>query len=354
MTLEALGLHAWFKDRMNLEKLNAYSLARVLAVNKDNYIIRDDEKEVRAEITGRLMLSADSGLDFPTVGDWVYVKYFDEDSFAVIHEIFPRRTVLRRKTSGRKIDYQLIAANIDTAFIMQSLDSNFNVRRLERYLVMIHEGGIHPVVFLSKSDLLSRQTLEERLVEIRTSMPDVRVSSFSNLDAEDIEKVRECFKPGETYCLLGSSGVGKTTLLNNLLGEEVFKTQPLRVIEGKGRHTTTRRQLSFLSNGAMIVDTPGMRELGNIGAESGLDETFDEIVRLTEECRFTDCTHEVEDGCAVLAALASGILSADRYKSYIKMKKEFAFHERSYYEKRQRDKVFGKLCKSVMKHHMKK
>ncbi|MFH1942406.1 MAG: ribosome small subunit-dependent GTPase A [bacterium] len=354
MTLEALGFNAWFKDQTDAAKLNAYTLARVITVNKDNYIIKSEEKEVKAEITGRLMFSADSGLDFPTVGDWVYAKYFDDDSFAVIHEIFPRRTVLRRKTPGRKIDYQLIATNIDTAFIMQSLDSNFNVRRLERYLVMIHEGGIHPVIFLSKSDLLSRRTLEEKLAEIRSSMPNVRVMTFSNLDPQDIEKVRECFKPGETYCLLGSSGVGKTTLLNNLLGEEVFKTLPLRVIEGKGRHTTTRRQLSFLSNGAMIIDTPGMRELGNIGAESGLDATFDEIARLTDECRFTDCTHTVEDGCVVLAALASGILSADRYNSYIKMKKEFAFHERSYFEKRQREKAFGKLCKSVMKHHVKK
>ena len=354
MKLEKLGLNPWFEDKVDPAKLSAFQLARVTAVNKDSYILRNERNEVFAEITGKFLFNVETSLDYPTVGDWVYTQYFDDDSFAIIHELLPRKSILKRKTPGKKIDFQLLAANIDTAFIMQSLDSNFNLRRLERYLAMIHEANIRPIVLLSKSDLLSPGELGEKMDTMRLDMPGIQILPFSSVDGSGLDKISELLVPGETFCLLGSSGVGKTTLLNKLLGDAMFKTQTVREQDGRGRHTTARRQLSILKNGAMVIDTPGMRELGNMGVESGLQETFAEIADLASRCRFTDCTHIQESRCAVLGALKDGEISQERYNNYIKMKKESAFYEMSYLEKRRRDKKFGKLCKSVMKNKDKK
>jgi ribosome biogenesis GTPase len=271
----------------------------------------------------------------------------------VIDEIFPRKTVLRRKTSGKKIEYQLIAANIDIAMIIQSLDSNYNLRRLERYLAMINEGNIQPLVLLSKSDLLSPSEVNEKISEIHTLMPDIKLLAFSNLHKSGIAKVKDIIESEKTYCFLGSSGVGKTTLLNNLIGKELYKTKPISDKTNKGKHATTSRQLHILKNGAMIVDTPGMRELGNIAVEAGLDQTFDEITSLTGQCRFNNCTHTNEDGCAILHALNNGTISQERFDSYQKMHRESTYYNMSYLEKRKKDKKFGKLYKSIMKHKKK-
>ena len=353
MNLEKLDLNPWLKDKVDPEKLHDYKIARVTAVNKDNFILKNEKKEVFAELTGKFLFNVESSLDTPTVGDWVYAQYFDDDSFAVIHELVPRKSILKRKTSGKKIEFQLIAANIDTAFIMQSLDSNYNLRRLERYLAMIHEANIRPVVLLSKSDLVSPEEIEEKLLAMHSTVPDVQVLAFSNLNGSGLDQINKHLVPGETVCLLGSSGVGKTTLLNKLLGEDLFKTQEVREKDERGKHTTSRRQLITLKNGAMIIDMPGMRELGNIGVESGLQETFSDIVELANKCRFTNCTHLQENGCAVLSAVDDGSISQERYHNYIQMKKESAFNERSYLEKRRRDKKFGRFYKSVQKDNVK-
>ncbi|MFQ5675343.1 MAG: ribosome small subunit-dependent GTPase A [bacterium] len=354
MQLEDLGFNPWFQNRIDTGKIVPSHIARVITVNKDNYLIKNESSEVLAEITGRLMFRATSPLDYPTVGDWVLAQYFDNDSFAVIDKILPRKTVLKRKTSGKTIDYQLIAANIDAALIIQSLDSNYNLRRLERYLTMVNESNIQPIVLLSKSDLLSPTELRQRMSEINNLMPHVQLVTFSNLIHSEVDRVRDVLISGQTYCLLGSSGVGKTTLLNNLLGKDVFETRAVRKKDSKGRHTTARRQLIILSNGAMLVDTPGMRELGNIGAEIGLEQTFDEIAGLSGQCRYNDCSHTNEDGCAILAGLTEGIISKERYESYMKMSKESAYYEMSYVDKRRRDKKFGKMYKSIMKNNVKK
>ncbi|MFC1514187.1 ribosome small subunit-dependent GTPase A [candidate division KSB1 bacterium] len=329
-------------------------LVRVTAVHKDKYTIDTGETEISAEITGKLMFDADSPVDYPCSGDWVIAEIFDEGSFAIINKILQRKTLLKRKTSGKKVEYQLIAANIDTAFIMQSLDTNYNLNRLERYLVMVNETGIEPVILLSKSDLLSTDELENKLNEVSAHLPDIRVYAFSNVAETGIDKINETFQPGKTYCMLGSSGVGKTTLLNRLIGEIKFYTNEVREKDGKGRHTTTVRQLISLDNGSLIIDTPGMRELGNIGVETGISETFDEIEKIAEDCRFNNCTHINEKGCAVLTALEEDKISEKRYKNYIKMKKESAHNKRTYLEKRRRDKEFGKMIKSVMKNKVKK
>jgi ribosome biogenesis GTPase len=244
----------------------------------------------------------------------------------------------------------LIAANIDEAFIIQSMDENFNLRRLERYLVMINESNIRPIVLLSKSDLLTSEEVVSRIGEIQKIMPRLYVQPFSNENDSGLKNVKDLLNPGLTYCLLGSSGVGKTTLLNNLIGESIFKTITVREKDSKGRHATAYRQLIKLDCGAMVVDTPGMRELGNFSVETGIDETFTEITELSEKCQFNDCTHVNEKGCAVLNAVEADQLSEKRYQNYIRINKESIFNEMSYLEKRQKDKQFGKFCKTVMKH----
>lgn len=347
--IEQLGFNKWFLDRMDPTKSIDNQIARVITVNKDSYTINNGKGDVSAEVTGKLMFSADSPLDYPATGDWVLVRYFDNDSFAVIREIVPRRSILKRKTPGKKIEFQLIATNIDTGLIIQSLDSNYNLRRLERYLVMINESDIQPVVLLSKSDLLPVNEIEKKVNEIHALNPELRVMPFSNKDSTTLKRVEALLEPRKTYCLLGSSGVGKSTLTNNLLDEMRLKTHKVREKDGKGRHITTRRQLIRLQNGAMIIDTPGMRELGNFAIETGIDGTFDEIAALTNQCRYNDCSHTHEQGCAILAALKDGIISQDRYQNFIKLKKESAFYKMSYLEKRHKDKQFGKHVKSVMK-----
>jgi len=354
MNLHQLGFDNWFQEKLQNYDRNELNVARITAVNRDNYLIRNEKDEITAEVTGKMMFSAESNEDLPAVGDWVLVEYFDNHSHAIIHAILPRKSLLKRKIAGKKIDFQVIAANIDTAFIMQSLDSNFNLRRLERYLVMINESHIDPIILLSKSDLISTDELSAKISEIKIKTGDYKVMSFSSMIKTGLNEISEQIKSGSTYCLLGSSGVGKTTLLNLLLGSDEFFTREVRKKDNRGRHATARRQLIVLQNGGMVIDTPGMRELGNFGVETGIDETFDDILSLTKLCRFRNCTHTNETGCAVLAAVEKQELDAGRYNSYIKLRKESEYYEMSYYEKRKRDKQFGKMCKEVMKHKEKK
>lgn len=347
--IKKLGFDNWFNEKLEETKLNDFQIARVISVNKNSFIISNGKNDIYAELTGKFLFNSESSLDFPTVGDWVYIQIFDEESLAIIHDIIPRKSLLKRKTAGKKVDYQLIAANIDIAIIMQALDANYNLRRLERYLVMINESNITPVIFLSKSDLAGSDEIENMKNEIRKIIPGIEIISFSNNSQQDIEKIKPLFQPSKTYCLLGSSGVGKTTLINNLIDKEMFETKPIREQDGRGRHTTTRRELVLMDNGAIVIDNPGMRELGMISTESGLDNTFAEISELADQCRYKDCTHTVEKGCAVLNAVEKGEISEDRYKNYIKIYKESEFHEMSYLEKRQKDKQFGKFMHNYFK-----
>jgi ribosome biogenesis GTPase len=348
--LVKIGLDKRLLETIDLESLEQFEIARVIAVHKDSYTVSNGEVDVLAELVGKIIFSASSPVDYPAVGDWVLANFYDENSFGIIHEVLSRKSLLKRKTPGKKVDFQLIAANIDVAFIVQSLNDNFNLRRLERYLVMVNESNIQPIILLSKSDLLASEDIATRIDEIQKIMPRLQVIPFSNENETGLSSVKGIMQSGLTYCLLGSSGVGKTTLINNLIGESIYKTKTVSKKESKGRHATTHRQLIKLDFGAMVVDTPGMRELGNFSVDTGLDETFFEIITLSEKCHFNDCTHVGEKGCAVLKAIEKGQLSSDRYQNYIKMTKESTYNEMSYLEKRKKDRQFGKHCKSVMKH----
>lgn len=352
--LSKLGFSEYFQLKAEAAKLQNFTLCRVTSVNKNSYTVSNGEHDIFAELTGKFLFQADSPLDLPTVGDWVYTQLFDDNSLAIIHEIVPRKSLLKRKTAGKKVEYQLIAANIDTAIIIQALDANYNLRRLERYLVMVHESHITPLILLSKSDLLQADEIEKRKLEIAKIAPDAEVLAFSNNNHEDVGIIISQLKPAATYCLLGSSGVGKTTLINNLLNQEAFRTQPIREKDGRGRHTTTRRELIVLENGAIIIDNPGIRELGVLSVDSGIDETFNEITELAANCRYADCTHISESGCAVLLAVEQGTLTQERYANYMKMYKESRFHEMSYQERKQREKQFGKLMHNYHKKSMDK
>lgn len=347
--LKSIGYDDWFLDQVDADKTTLHKVARVIAVHKDSYVVTDGSIEAFAECSGNLLYTADSPSDMPTTGDWVYADFYDDESHAIIHGVIARKTILKRKRAGKMVDFQLIAANIDVAFIVQSVDYNLNLRRLERYLVMVNESKLTPVILLSKCDLISQDQVEKIQKDISCISPETSILPFSNLSGENIDTIRNSLLPGQTYCLLGSSGVGKTTLLNSILGTEQFETQSVSKKDSKGKHTTTRRELILLENGALLIDTPGMRELGNISVDAGIDETFAEISKLSQQCRFRNCSHVNEKGCAVLRAVKNGELEKLRYKNYLKMKKESAFNEMSYLEKKSKDKDFGKLIKATMK-----
>jgi ribosome biogenesis GTPase len=349
MELRDLGYDTWFlKKREELQRPDL-SVARITRVDRDRYLVRNERSELQAEPAGKLLFSVDSGQDLPCVGDWVLVQYYNDATLAIIHDLLPRKSFLRRKAAGARIDYQMIASNIDVAFIMQACDHDFNIRRIERYLVMVNDGHIEPVILLSKSDLVSAEDLEIKLSRIREARITARTLAFSNTSGSGLQAIRQTLEKGKTYCLLGSSGVGKTTLLNHLLGREAYETTPVREKDSKGRHTTARRQLSVLDQGALVIDTPGMRELGMIDVETGIDESFADVHALSAGCRFKDCTHTSETGCAILKAVETGELEEERYRSYQKLMKESRFYELSYVERRKRDKQFGRMFHTAMK-----
>ena len=348
MELYDLGFDHWFADQTRERCSPGLSIARVTAVDRGRYLIRDEHGERPAELTGRLQFAAESSIDLPCVGDWVCARDLDGRSHASIHGVLPRKSFLRRKAPGKDVDFQMIAANIDVAFVIQSCHFDFNVRRLERYLVMVREGQVEPVLLLTKTDLVSDGELERLIDKIQLAGVDAKIVTLSNVTGAGLDRVRELLIPGKTYCLLGSSGVGKTTLINRLAGDAGFETRDVSQ-SGEGRHTTTRRQLIVLEGGSLLIDMPGMRELGMLGVSEGLDDTFADIGELAKGCRFTDCSHSAEPGCAVRAAIERHDLSEERLQDYLKLRKESAYHDLSYAERRKKDREFGRMVRSILK-----
>jgi len=347
MKLRDLGFDQWFEAHSTEFSLEGCSFARISAVDRGSYLIKNESGEVPAELSGKLSYQIGSSVDLPCIGDWVTANYYNNDTAAIIHLVFPRKTLLRRKTAGENIDYQMIAANIDIAYIVQSCHFDFNPRRLDRYLIMAADGHVEPIVILTKTDLISHDELDQKIALI-SSVTKAKLIALSNITGIGFDEFQRTLSPGKTYCLLGSSGVGKTTLINRLIGQETFNTKTVSGT-GEGTHTTSRRQLIVLNQGAMLIDTPGMRELGIVGAGDGVNTGFEEFVVLSADCRYTNCSHEHEPGCAVRAAVENGELSEDRYSSYIKLKKESEHYEMSYLDKRKKDKAFGRFIKSAKK-----
>ena len=348
ISLKELGFDEWFETHYNALRQEGHHIARVSAVDRGSYLVKNELREIPAVLAGKFYFRAESSIDLPCVGDWVTVQYHNDDTEAIIHGVFPRKTFLRRKCAGENVDFQMIAANIDIAFIVQSCHFDFNMKRLDRYLVMAADGHVRPIVILTKTDLISHAELEQKLAAVNQASAVSRVFALSNLTGSGFDEFQQLLIPGKTYCLLGSSGVGKTTLINRLIGQNAFNTKAVSGT-GEGTHTTTRRQLICLDQGSMLIDTPGMRELGLLGVSGGVDQGFEDIIELSEKCHYANCSHTQETDCAVLAAVTNGELSEERYTSYTKLSKESEYHEMSYADKRKKDRAFGRFIKSAKK-----
>jgi len=346
--LEALGWDAWFAGQASAHCEPPSSVARVAAVDRDQLLLLGESGAFKARLAGKFLHETVSGARLPCVGDWVCVEKSPAGQLGLLHGVLVRKTSLRRRAAGEASDVQMIAANVDVVIVVQSCHYDFNLNRLERYLVMARDGGATPCVLLTKTDLVEPAVVVAQVAQIRKAGIDVPVLTLSNVTGDGIVDLQGVLEPGKTYCFVGSSGVGKSTLINALLGREVLET---RVVSGtgEGRHTTVRRELIVLPNGAMVIDNPGMREFGVLGAGGGIEASYADITARAAECHFRDCTHTSEPGCAVLQAVESGEIESEHYENFLRLRTESEYHELSYAQKRQRDKDFGRFIKSVKK-----
>jgi len=297
---------------------------RVILQQRDGYLVATTQGEVRAKASGRLVHEARE-IGHPAVGDWVALSLNPRERAATIHAILPRRTAFVRRAAHSSRGLQIIAANIDVAFVVTSMNADLNPRRIQRYLAAAWQSGARPVVVLTKADLCDDP--QAQVAEIAAMATDCPVLMVSARQGVGLEALLDQVKPGETCVLIGSSGVGKSSLVNAFLKEERMATQAIREADDQGRHTTSHRELILLPGGGMILDTPGIREVGLIDAEEGVSTVFDDIERLPQDCRFNDCSHTNEPGCAVRAALESGALDPDRWAHFQKLKLELAAAE---------------------------
>jgi ribosome biogenesis GTPase len=315
--------------------------ARVIAQQRKFWRVAGEFGECLAEAAGKLRLAADEGADWPAAGDWVAAELHDTNSLALIREVLPRRSWFVRKSPGKKVEEQVIASNVDTVLLVCALDGDFNPRRAERYLAQCWESGARPVMVLNKADTCAEA--REKALEMERVALGTTVCVVSATTGHGLEQLSPFLRPGETLALLGSSGVGKSTLANRLLGKSLQEVQAVREGDSRGRHTTSARQLFVLPGGALLLDTPGLRELQLWNAEDGLAQTFQDIDTLAENCRFSDCRHEGEPGCAVQAAVNTGVLDPARLENRRKLDREQEFLRRkvdpeAQQERKQRDK----------------
>lgn len=353
MILEELGYNKRIEAFRLEQKLNECEIGRIIAEHKERYTVKTAQGEYEAEITGNMRFSAESREDFPAVGDWVALASYDKDS-AIIHKILPRLSIIKRQAVGQFGEIQVIAANIDYAFLVQAVDRDFNINRLERYLTICYSSKVNPIIILTKTDLINEKEKTELLEYIKQRIPNIPVFAISNETQDGYEALNRIIDRGKTFCMLGSSGVGKSTLLNNLSGRSVMRTDSISQSTSKGRHVTSHRELIVLDSGGILIDNPGMREVGITDTSNGIETTFDMISSLSQNCKFKDCTHTKEIGCAVIEAVENGDIAKKTYENYLKLEREKAHFESTVSEKRNKDKEFGKMQKNYKKDMLKR
>lgn len=350
MNLELFGYRPELEKFSIENKLTGFQPGRVIAEHKERYVVVTGEGETRAEITGNIRFTAKSREDFPAVGDWVLLMQFEPGN-AIIHRIFPRKSLITRKSAGQEGEIQVIAANVDVALILQAADRDFSINRLERYLAVCYASKVEPAILLTKTDLVDDIQKEALTEKIKSRIREIPVIAVSNETREGYKELEKFFQKGKTYCLLGSSGVGKSTLINHLAGKEVMQTAEISMSSQRGKHVTTHRELLVSKNGIILIDNPGMREIGLAGGSGGIETTFSEIMQLAEKCRYPDCTHIHEAGCAVIEAVENGEIDKAAYENYLKLAKEKKHFEATAAEKRRRDRQFGKMMKDYKKNY---
>ena len=326
MSLGKWGWNSYFAAVWAQEEREKAMAARVVAQQRECWRVAGEFGECMAEAIGKLRLAAEEGAEWPAVGDWVAVDLQGSSELGLLRGVLPRRNCFARKSPGKRVEEQVIAANVDTALVISALDGDFNPRRVERYVAQSWECGVKPVLVLNKADACSDAAA--MAVEMERVALGARVCVVSAKTGQGMEEVERLLEAGQTFVMLGSSGVGKSTLTNWLLGRSAQKVKEVREKDSRGRHTTTSRELFALPGGALLIDTPGLRELQLWDADEGLAQAFAEIERLAEECRFGDCRHEREPGCAVRAAVEEGRLDAARLENRKKLLREQEFLKR--------------------------
>ncbi|HEX8847819.1 MAG TPA: ribosome small subunit-dependent GTPase A [Pyrinomonadaceae bacterium] len=318
--LSAYGWSEFFEEHFLPFAAAGYKAGRVVLEYNHLYRVYTEDGELLADVAGKLRHEAATRADLPTVGDWVALQSRPEEAKATIQAVLPRRSKFVRQAAGSRTEEQIVGANIDITFLVTSLNQDFNLRRIERYLLVAWESGASPVVVLSKADLCDE--VEDKIALIHEVAHGVPVHAISVVKEDGLDELRQYFRHGQTVALLGSSGVGKSTLINHLIGRDVQKVKEIREHDGRGRHTTRHRELILLPQGGLVLDTPGMRELQLWDGGESLQQTFDDIEALAASCRFSDCQHRDEPGCAIQQALAEGEIDAARLQSYLKLQKE--------------------------------
>lgn len=322
-----MRLEQWGAGKEHYRMASEYPelvLGRVVLQERDLYQVVTEQEDYSASVSGKFRYEAESPSDYPAVGDFVLLQCVNKNDIAVIHKVLPRKSVFLRKAAGTNSVEQIVAANIDTVFICMSLNNDFNVRRLERYLSVAWNSGAMPVIVLTKVDLCDE--VDAKVLEIENIAIGVPIIETSVVDKDGLSQIYQYLKEYHTVAFVGSSGVGKSSLINHILGTDQLETGDLRN-DDKGRHTTTHRELFMISGRGMVIDTPGMRELEMWSAEDGIDHTFLDIEELTRKCRFSDCSHENETGCAVRQAVKDGLIAEERYRAYMKLKAENAYNK---------------------------